>query len=353
MPDTSPRLALPYLMPSQAQKHVTHNEALRLIDTLVQLSVEALDAITPPALPTSGAVWALGDAPTGDWAGQDQTLALWDEGAWQFTPLQDGWCAVLRSAGTLHLRTGGAWSMLAASDLDNLAGVGIGTMSDGTNRLAVASDASLFSHDGTGHQIKINKNTAADTASMLFQTAWSGRAEMGLTGSDDFAFKVSPDGSGWTTALDINANTGEVTLDTLAVSGQLDVGGDLHVSSFSGGSLGSLVPGSSIGALIEGRPNGHLALGIRGNNAADSVNIVSGGGDFDTDSTYDTLVATFQASGNVGIARSSPKRVLHVGDAMRIDPSPEPANPAAGDLYFDNTTNKLRCHDGTIWHDLF
>lgn len=30
--DSSPNLQLPYIMPSQAQKHVTHNEALRTLD---------------------------------------------------------------------------------------------------------------------------------------------------------------------------------------------------------------------------------------------------------------------------------------------------------------------------------
>lgn len=29
MTETTPNLILPYIMPSQAQKHVTHNEAIR------------------------------------------------------------------------------------------------------------------------------------------------------------------------------------------------------------------------------------------------------------------------------------------------------------------------------------
>ena len=62
MPDISPRLALPYLQPSQAQKHVTHNEALRRLDLLVQLVVVQFGAEVPPASPAPGAVWALGAA---------------------------------------------------------------------------------------------------------------------------------------------------------------------------------------------------------------------------------------------------------------------------------------------------
>jgi hypothetical protein len=82
--------------------------------------------------------------------------------------------------------------------------LGINATADETNRLAVASPASLFSHVGNGHQIKVNKAAPADTASLLFPTAWSGRAEMGLAGNDDFAIKVSPDGSAWQTGLAIS-----------------------------------------------------------------------------------------------------------------------------------------------------
>ena len=37
--EQSANLQLPYIMPSQAQKHVTHNEAIRSLDAIVQLSV--------------------------------------------------------------------------------------------------------------------------------------------------------------------------------------------------------------------------------------------------------------------------------------------------------------------------
>jgi len=52
MTDTTAILGLPYLLPSQAQKHVTHNEALRQLDALVQLSA-AENAAT--GAPGSGA----------------------------------------------------------------------------------------------------------------------------------------------------------------------------------------------------------------------------------------------------------------------------------------------------------
>ena len=54
MSDTSTHLGLPYLLAAQAQKHVTHNEALRLLDAMVQLSVLDRTRTTPPASPVDG-----------------------------------------------------------------------------------------------------------------------------------------------------------------------------------------------------------------------------------------------------------------------------------------------------------
>ncbi len=209
MPDLSARLSLPYLLPAQAQKHVTHNEALARLDMVTQLAVEAFEANTPPAVPTEGEIWALGSAASDAWAGQEAgTLAGWDGVAWVFVPPQEGWLALGKTDGALMRWTGTHWDRPAPPELDNLDGVGVNTFHDNINRLSVASEATLLTHDGAGHQLKINKAAAGDTASLLFQTGWSGRAEMGTTGNDDFAIKTSADGSAWTTALAFDAGTG-------------------------------------------------------------------------------------------------------------------------------------------------
>ena len=52
--ENTPNLSLPYIMPSQAQKHVTHNEALRALDILVQLAVLDRDLTVPPSAPDEG-----------------------------------------------------------------------------------------------------------------------------------------------------------------------------------------------------------------------------------------------------------------------------------------------------------
>lgn len=211
MPDISAILGLPYLLPSQAQKHVTHNEAVRLLDILVQLSVESLDAETPPTVPAEGMVFALGDAPGGVWAGQVRQIAAYVEGAWQFLPPRPGWRAWDKAQGEMRLWDGAAW-ILPRSAPDTLAQLGIATGADTVNRLAVASEAVLLTHAGAGHQLKINKSATGDTAALLFQSGFTGHAEIGLAGSLDFAVKTSGDGSVWRNALVAEAASGVVAL---------------------------------------------------------------------------------------------------------------------------------------------
>ncbi len=102
-----------------------------------------------------------------------------------------------------------AIAMAAANVSALYLGLG-GASADATNRLSINAPASLFNHAGAGHQVKVNKAAATDTGSFLFQTGFSGRAEFGLTGSDDFQIKVSPDGATWFNALQLERTSGRV-----------------------------------------------------------------------------------------------------------------------------------------------
>lgn len=215
MPDTSPRLQLPYLQPSQAQKHVTHNEALQRLDVLTQMTVVSLEAEVPPSEPAAGDIHALGGAPTLAWAGQEGKLAFWDGTAWQFLAPQTGWRAHDLASQRAHVYNGTTW-VPEVNGLQNADQVGVGTTANATNRLAVASEASLFTHAGAGHQLKINKAAAGDTASLLFQSDWTGHAEMGLAGDTAFSIKTSANGSSWSEPLRLDAGAGTIALSPAA-----------------------------------------------------------------------------------------------------------------------------------------
>lgn len=210
MSDVSTRLSLPYLRPAQAQKHVTHNEALLILDALVQAGVTEFDASTPPSTPSEGELFALSASPQGDWSGEGGKLAFYSDGAWIFFSPAEGWRAWDLAEGRLMVFETDAW-VPVIPDLSEIQGVGIRTVWDPVNRLSVASDASLFSHYGTDHRMKINKADSADTGTILFQSNWTGHAEIGLAGQDDFTLKVSADGGTWTEALRFDATTGTAT----------------------------------------------------------------------------------------------------------------------------------------------
>lgn len=229
--DLTPVLALPLIRPAQAQKHVPHNEALRLLEVLVQAAVAGRSLTAPPAEPAEGDRFLVPAGAGGAWAGRAGQIAFFAQGGWGFLSPAEGWQIWVADEALALRWQGGVWQ--AAADLPlQVARLGIATPAEGVNRLALAGEASLFTHQGAGHQIKINKSAAADTASLLFQTAWGGRAEMGTTGTDDFAIRVSADGNSWLTALSVARASGLVSgagvtqSATDAVPGRLVKSGD-------------------------------------------------------------------------------------------------------------------------------
>ncbi len=108
MTDSTPRLTLPLLAAGQAQKEVTHNEALVLIDALIGAQVVAVNVAAPPVTPVAGECWAVGAAPTGVWAGQAGRIAVATVGGWRFCNVPDGF-AVRLSSGANWRRSGSVW----------------------------------------------------------------------------------------------------------------------------------------------------------------------------------------------------------------------------------------------------
>ncbi len=240
--DQTTLLALPFIAASQAQKHVTHNEALAMIDTLVQLSVLSETTVSPPVAPAEGDRYLVPAGASGSFSGAIGNIAVFQNGIWVFYQPKTGWVTFVADRQELRFFDGTAWQPLSSS-ITRLTKLGINADADIVNRLSVSSQASLLNHNGAGHQLKVNKATATDTASLLFQNSFSGRAEMGLAGSDTFSLKVSADGSIWRDAISVDRNSGIVSFAQGAVSlptGQnLLINADFQINQrgFAGGSL--------------------------------------------------------------------------------------------------------------------
>ena len=250
-------LGLPFIDAAQAQKHITHNEALQMIDALVHLSVVDMGLDEPPSA-AEGERYIIGASPSGAWSGHAGAIAAFVDGAWLFFTPAKGWLAYVESQTLLHLFDGESWQPARGTELQNLMLLGVNTSADATNKLAVKSSAVLFDNAGSGVQFKVNKNASGDTASLLFQTGYSGRAEAGLAGSDHFQIKVSPDGSAWHQAIDVDPNSGWIGVGTNAPATHLDVNGSLRAGSYTVAALPAGVTGA-IAFASNGRKAGEGA----------------------------------------------------------------------------------------------
>ena len=108
MTDT-PRLGLPAIEAAQAQKHVTHNEALALLDTLVHLAVENRALTAPPGSPVEGDCYIVAASATGAWSGWDWQLAAYSGGAWTRIVPKSGMKAWIKSERLTVTYEDGIW----------------------------------------------------------------------------------------------------------------------------------------------------------------------------------------------------------------------------------------------------
>jgi hypothetical protein len=156
----SPRLGLPLLQAAQAQKHVTVNEALVLLDGLTQLSFLSVSIQTPPGLASDGDCYALPIGSVNDWQGRDGEIAIYSNGGWVFATPQTGWRAWVQDtttevvfdgsdwvAGVVAMSQNGAASTFSVVEIDHTIGAGA------TSSVPLALPASTVVHAITGRVI--------------------------------------------------------------------------------------------------------------------------------------------------------------------------------------------------------
>lgn len=111
----TPSLGLPLVLAAQAQKHVTINEALLRLDTLVQLRLQSMSLATPPADATDGLAWSIAANATDAWAGHEGRIAIHDNGGWVFADALPGWTAWVVDRQADMQFDGAAWVDVAAA----------------------------------------------------------------------------------------------------------------------------------------------------------------------------------------------------------------------------------------------
>lgn len=264
MSDSTPRLMLAELVDGQEMDAMTINDALIQLDAVTGLYLKGSAAVTPPTTPADGDMYLLGAAPTGAWTGRAYKLAYCLDGGWRFYTPFAGLCALAADQGRLIIFDGSAWVDYASvMAFQNLPLMGVNTTADTTNKLAVKSAALLFDNAGAGVQAKLNKHAGTDTASLLYQTGYSGRAEMGLCGDDSFHLKVSPDGSNWREALVVDKTTGYLGQGTSAPLAPLHVG--WQSQSLAGTWPSSVTQAAMLAFSGDGTNQRFITLAVAGN----------------------------------------------------------------------------------------
>ncbi|MEM9618736.1 MAG: DUF2793 domain-containing protein [Pseudomonadota bacterium] len=357
--EQSPRLSLSYVMPAQAQKHVTVNESFRRLDALTQLAVLSRTVAAAPGAPAEGDAYILPASPTGsDWAGfSADNIAVFQDGAWIEITSVTGLRAWIADESALAAFNGAGWVVTGGGAAETALQFGVNTSADATNRLSVKSDAILFSHDDVtpGNDdclVKVNKAATADTGSFLFQSNFSGRAEFGLIGNDDFTMKVSADGAVWNNAIIIDKDNGFVGIgdapadplhvfhDTGSIKHEVTTGGSFEIQPNSGGWY-SLILNSGTGqAILDINPrslNGTentLFRFFRETNTSGDVrfDVMKGNGGTTTNHRFrgndDVSTANFVCNNNgrFGVGEGSPSALLHVDGGGALF-----GNPTGGD----------------------
>lgn len=221
--DQSARLGLPYLAAGQLQKHVTLNEGLTRLDALVQMAVTSRTVASPPASAPEGDLYILPDGVDGAaWAAfAPGDLVRAEISGWSGVDVPAGALAWITDEARFVVRGNEGWLPLGGhlgpvGPLDQL---GLGTTADADNPFAARLNKALWTArevaaGGDGDlRFTLNKEAPADVLSMLFQSGYGGRAELGLIGDDDLSLKVSADGETWRTAFSVNRVSGQVSFE--------------------------------------------------------------------------------------------------------------------------------------------
>lgn len=221
---SSARLGLPYLAAGQLQKHVTLNESLTRLDALAQTAVQSRALSSPPAEAAEGALFILGGAGEGAWSGRPAgSLMRRDMGGWVEVAPVAGQIVFVLDAQEIVIRGEDGWTPFSSAGGPpgegvgpylNVQRLGVGAEADEANPFSAKLNKALWaargpSEGGDGDlRFSFNKVGSSGVLSLLFQSGFSGRAEIGLVGDDDLKMKVSPDGATWSDVFSVDRATG-------------------------------------------------------------------------------------------------------------------------------------------------
>lgn len=203
MADTT-KLTLPLLSASQSQKHVTVNEALQLLDLLVQSSVINTTTTAPPGSPSEGDAYVIAATATGDWAGRENDIAAYQNGAWVYLSPNEGWTVFDKSGNLAYIYYSGSWN---SSSVGDLLTINHATAATTAQRLVVGSPAVKFENESGSFVLRLGKDDDASSLWLEFLSNGTEVYDFGTFANNDLVLRKS-DG---TRIFEVNEPTGIMT----------------------------------------------------------------------------------------------------------------------------------------------
>ncbi|MDS9466010.1 DUF2793 domain-containing protein [Paracoccus sp. MBLB3053] len=108
-------LELPLLLPAQAQKHVTVNDAMMRLDGAIDLVLQSLSRAMPPDTVEDGQCWGVPMGASNAWEGQGGKIAIGSNGGWIFARPKLGRRALVADRGVQAIHDGSQWVLGAVT----------------------------------------------------------------------------------------------------------------------------------------------------------------------------------------------------------------------------------------------
>ena len=217
-------LNLPVVAASQAQKHVTVNESLYNLDAIVQLSVKDKDLTAPPGSPTVGDRYIVGSSATGAWAGEDDNIAAYQNGAWEFYTPKDGWVAFVKDESLDYQYDGSSWAQKQSASTTNGAATELHCVEEELTALSGASVTTTIAFPNQciimGASVRV---TTAITGATSFDAGDGSTVDrfggtLGIAVNSTNQGTIGPAGNYSSTTVTLTANGGNFTAGAVRVA---------------------------------------------------------------------------------------------------------------------------------------
>lgn len=112
---STPNMGIPEMPQNSMQPSVPFNDAMQLIDALMQLAPQDKDLAAPPVTISAdvGKTWIIPASPTGAWAGRATQVALCTGvGLWRYFTPKAGWRAFVQDEAADYRFVSGAWVLV-------------------------------------------------------------------------------------------------------------------------------------------------------------------------------------------------------------------------------------------------